>query len=166
MTYAVMMTQAGLAAFADAFANETAITLATVAVGDGGGAPITPTGLETALVNEVDRCGINSVGTDPDHDSWVVVSAELSGDQGGYVIRELGVFDDAGVMMAIASYPEQYKPQLTEGFGEDLTLTLIMAVANAASVTIEAGSSTSSFATTSQVERAIKRRLTWYVKNW
>ena len=107
-----------------------------IALGDGGGQAYDPTGSETALVNEVHRTTVTSVAVDSDNPSWVVVDAVIPPDVGGWWIREAGIFDSDGDMIAIAKMAETYKPVLTDGMATDLVIRLILQVASASAVTI------------------------------
>lgn len=165
MAFNVKLTTAGLAVFADAVANSTPVTLFEIGIGDGNGSAITPTGGETALYNELDRHPILESSIDPDHPNWIVVDVLVPAESGGYTIREIGLYDDADTLLAIASYPEQYKPTLAEGFGEDLRIKFIMEVTNASEVTIIDGG-TVEYATITRLYQAMTQVVNWYTLNW
>lgn len=130
--YYTLVTDAGNAKLAAALATGTSVTLKEVAVGDGGGAEYEPDGGQTALKNEVYRTAINAILTDKDHPDWLVVEALIPAEKGGWAVREVGVFDTDGAMIAIAKFPESVKPVLADGVGKDLYLRIILEYANAA----------------------------------
>ncbi|WP_274626576.1 phage tail protein [Arvimicrobium flavum] len=165
MAFNVKVTALGLAAFANALINSTPVVISEVAIGDGGGAPITPTGNETTLYNELNRHPVTGAAIHADNANWIVVDTIVPAEAGGFTIREVGIYADNGDLLAIASYPEQYKPTLAEGFGEDLAMKLIMEVTNAASVTIIDGG-TVLYATRTYVQNLIHQTVNWYNQNW
>jgi len=128
--YYTIWTDVGLAKLANAEVLGTKVQITHIAVGDGNGLPVTPTQDMTELVNEVWRDSINLLDIHPDHPNWVIVEGKILTTDGGFYIREVGLFDEEGDMVAIGNYPETYKPVLEEGSGQDLYLRLILAVEN------------------------------------
>lgn len=165
MPFLVKMTPAGLAAFAAAYANSTPVNLLEVAIGDGNGAPITPTGNETQLYHELNRHPIESHSIHEDNDNWIVVNFVIPAESGGYTIRELGIYNHNNVLLAIASYPATYKPLLSEGFSSDLEIDAIMMVTNASEITIIDGGSVV-YATRVYVTNFVNEYVNWYNLNW
>lgn len=163
--FGVKVTAAGLAAFADSAINGTPIVFAEVAIGDGNGAPIVPLGSETALYHEIGRHPTTAVTIDPGNPNWIVVETIVPAEAGGFTIREVGIYAAGGTLIAIGSYPEQYKPTLAEQFGEDLHLKLILEVTNAANVTIVDGGSVI-YATRTWLEQRLTQTVNWYTLNW
>lgn len=104
------------------------------AVGDSGGAYYDPTGDETALVDEKWRGDINKIYVAPNNPDQLIVEAYIPIDQGGFEIREAGVFDAAGDMVAIGKYPLTEKPAQGSGSEKDLYVRMVLNVANAAGV--------------------------------
>jgi len=165
MAFYVKVTAAGLAAFANALVNSTPVVISEVAIGDGNGAEIAPTGDETELYNELNRHPVTDAGIHSDHANWIFVDTIVPAEAGGFTIREVGIYADDGTMLAIGKYPEQYKPTPGEGFGEDLSMKLIMEVTNASEVTIIDGGSVL-YATRSYVKNVISQMVNWYNLNW
>src|SRR4051812_48647919 len=106
--YFVKLTTIGLARLATALATETPLVFTHIAVGDGGGSPITPSAGMTALVNERARVATNEVSISADSDKTVVIDGIIPSGTGGFTIREAGAFNGAGELIAIASYPPTY----------------------------------------------------------
>lgn len=114
-TYYAIFTSLGLTRLAEAQATATPLVFTHVAVGDGGGAPIAPNASMTALVNERARVPTNSVGISPDQPDIVRVEGLIPSGTGGFFIREAGLFNLAGELMAVSSYPPTYKPVPADG---------------------------------------------------
>lgn len=136
-TYPNIVTALGSALLAAAQASGIPVQLTEVALGDGGGAPITPEESMTALVGEVHRVPINSLIQDESDPSrlWAVVV--LPPDVGGWWIREAGIMDADDNLVTVASIPETYKPQLLDGFGSELVLRLSLVLSHVSSVTLQ-----------------------------
>ncbi|WP_108449105.1 phage tail protein [Halomonas sp. BN3-1] len=132
-----LLTDTGQAKIANAVALGTQIQITQMAVGDGGGNPVTPDSSATALANEVRRAPINAVHTDDDNPTWIVIEQVLPPDVGGWTIREVGVFDATGDLIAIGNLPETYKPVLAEGSSRTQTIRVVMEVSDTAAVTLK-----------------------------
>ncbi|WP_227369840.1 phage tail protein [Halomonas sp. M20] len=130
-------TAIGEAKIANAIALGTSITITDLAIGDGGGVTPVPDSDRTMLVNEVRRAPINTSVVDPDNPNWIVVEQVLPPDVGGWTIREIGLYDADGDLIAYGNYPETYKPQLSEGSGRTQTIRFVMQVSDTATVTLK-----------------------------
>ncbi len=135
-TYYSLLTVIGAARMANAHVTKVPVNLTHMAVGDGGGAAYDPVESQTALAGEVWRGSTNALSVHADNPNWLVIEVLIPADVGGWTVREAGVFDDAGNLIAIAKYPESYKPMLAEGSGKDLNVRMILEVSNADSVTL------------------------------
>ena len=135
--YFTIPTAIGAAKLANSIALNTDFTISHMAIGDGGGSLPVPSTDRTALVHEVRRAGINRIEKDPANPSWVVVEQVLPPDEGGWTIREVGLYDIDGDLVAYGNYPETYKPVLAEGSARTQTIRFIMEVGSAASVTLK-----------------------------
>lgn len=137
MSYATVITNAGLAALAAAQSGGAAVTISHIAYGDGNGSIIVPDPAQTTLTHEVHRRAINGISTDAVHPEWVVIESTIPPDIGGWTVREVGVILTDGTLFAVASYPEVYKPTVLESAGRDLYVKMILSVGNASNVTIQ-----------------------------
>lgn len=135
--YYTLPTAIGEAKIANAIALGTTITISEIAIGDGGGVTPVPDSDVPALVNEVRRAPINTSVVDPDNPSWIVVEQVLPPDIGGWTIREIGLYDADGDLIAYGNYPETYKPVLSEGSGRTQTIRFVMQVSDTAAVTLK-----------------------------
>lgn len=136
-SYYTIPTTIGAAKIANAIALGTQINVTKLAIGDGGGTLPIPDSDRASLVNEVRRSAVNRIEIDADNPNWVVVEQVLPPDVGGWTIREIGLFDDAGDLIAYGNYPETYKPVLSEGSGRTQTIRFILQVSDAAAVTLQ-----------------------------
>lgn len=133
-----ILTNVGKAKIANAIALGTTVQISQIAVGDGGGTYYNPSETQTALVNEVWRGNISRVEPDPNNPNWIIVEAVIPPDQGGFYIREVGIFDSVGDLIAIGKYPETYKPTFTNNnAGKDLVIRCILEVSNASAVELK-----------------------------
>lgn len=131
-----ILTNTGKAKIANAQALGTTVNLTHLAAGDGNGAYYNPVETQTALVNEVWRGAISSIDVDTENPNWILIEAVIPTADGGFMVREVGVFDDAGDLIAVGKCPETYKPVLGEGSAKDLYVRMIIEVTNATTVTL------------------------------
>lgn len=130
MSYLATITTIGLAKIADAIANNTPLNLATMKIGDGNGNTTNPSETDTDLVRSVYSGTPNYIDVDPADASRVICELVVPASQGGFTIREIGVFDDEGDLIAIAQFPPVYKPLPSEGATLDLVARLFLVVSN------------------------------------
>ncbi len=146
-----ILTSIGKAKIANASVFGTKLNLTTLALGDGNGKYYNPTESQEALINEVWRGNVGAIATDSENLNWIVMETMIAGNVGGFFIREVGVFDDEGSLIAIGKYPETYKPIVSDGATKDLIIRMILEVDNASSVTLKIDS-TSVIATKKDIE--------------
>ncbi|WP_454053425.1 phage tail protein [Clostridium sp. Marseille-Q7071] len=132
-----ILTSIGKAKIANASVFGTKLNLTTLALGDGNGKYYNPTESQEALVNEVWRGNVGAIATDSENSNWIVIETMIAGNVGGFFIREVGVLDDEGSLIAIGKYPETYKPIVSDGATKDLIIRMILEVSNASSVTLK-----------------------------
>ncbi|WP_333617443.1 phage tail protein [Mixta calida] len=132
-----LLTNTGAAKFANAAALGTKIQITEMAVGDGGGTLPTPDASQTRLVNEKRRAALNSLSVDAVNSSQIIAEQVIPESEGGFWIREIGLFDADGDMVAVANCAETYKPQLQEGSGRTQTVRMILIVNSTAAVTLK-----------------------------
>lgn len=133
--YRTVHTPAGLAMMAAAQASGVPITLVEMAVGDGNGNPVYPEDLTTGLVRERYRAVINSATQNPNEPNRWTVELIIPADVGGFVMRELAVFDSNGTMFAVCNLPDAQKPSVGDGAFSDTVLRMEFLVTNAEDVT-------------------------------
>ncbi|HDL8490107.1 TPA: phage tail protein [Yersinia enterocolitica] len=135
--YFALLTHIGAAKLANATALGTRLEITHMAVGDGGGTLPTPSPAQTKLVNEQRRAALNTLTIDPSNPRQVIAEQIIPETEGGWWIREIGLLNKAGELIAIANCPESYKPQMQEGSGRIQTIRVILAVSNTAAVTLK-----------------------------
>lgn len=139
MTFRTIHTTAGLQAMYAAAASGQPVELTHMAVGDGGGNPVTPVESQTSLVREIYRTTINRVWRPDPINTPERFTAEMviPATEGGFVMREVGVFDADGTMFAVGNLPETYKPEAGEGAFADSVVRLEFIATNADVVNIQ-----------------------------
>lgn len=135
--YYALLTEIGAAKLANATALGTKLQITQMAVGDGGGTLPTPGAKQTALIGEKRRAPLNSLSVDPVNSSQIVAEQIIPESEGGYWIREIGLFDADNALIAVANCAETYKPQLQEGSGRTQTVRMILIVSSTAAVTLK-----------------------------
>lgn len=135
--YFAILTHQGAAKLANATALGTTLNLTQMAIGDGNGTLPVPDAAQTRLINQTRIAPLNALSVDPENDSQIVAEQIIPENEGGYWIRELGLFDDEGVLIAVANCPETYKPQLQEGSGRTQTIRMVVVVSSTAAVTLK-----------------------------
>ncbi|HBK8694794.1 TPA: phage tail protein [Salmonella enterica subsp. enterica serovar Virchow] len=131
-----LLTDRGMAKIASALADKKQLHLQKMAVGDGGGQYYEPTASQAKLRHEVWRGEMNTLTVAPNNPNWLIAELVLPEDVGGWYVREVGVFDNEGELIAIGKFPESYKPLLPGGCGKQVCIRLIMEVSNTTAVTL------------------------------
>ena len=121
-----LLTDIGAAKLASAAALGVPLKITHMAVGDGGGALPTPDAKQTALVNEKRRAALNMLYIDPQTSSQIIAEQVIPENEGGWWIREVGLFDESGALIAVGNCPESYKPKLAEGSGRTQTVRMVL----------------------------------------
>ncbi|SOD37598.1 phage tail protein [Candidatus Pantoea floridensis] len=135
--YFAILTNAGAAKLANAAALGTQVKITKMGVGDGNGVLPTPDPAKNALMREVRRAALNSLSIDPDNGNQIIAEQIIPESEGGWFIREIGLYDDTDTLIAVANCPETYKPLLAEGSGRTQTVRMIIIVSSTESVTLK-----------------------------
>ncbi len=135
--YYAILTNLGAGKLANAAALGTQLQITHMALGDGGGVLPTPNASQTALIGEKRRAQLNSLSIDSVNASQIIAEQVIPENEGGWWIREIGLFDVDGVLIAVANCPETYKPQLQEGSGRTQTVRMILIVNSTDAVTVK-----------------------------
>ncbi|WP_205602301.1 phage tail protein [Janthinobacterium agaricidamnosum] len=136
-TYFAILTEVGEAKLANAIALGQTLKLKSLAVGDGNGMLPMPVRTQKALVHEVRRAGLNQLSIDPANASQIIVEQVLPEDVGGWWIREIGIYDEAGDLCAVANCPPSYKPLMAEGSGRTQVVRIVLIVASTAAIELK-----------------------------
>ncbi|WP_434369912.1 tail fiber protein [Enterobacter hormaechei subsp. xiangfangensis] len=141
--FKTVITKAGAEKIAAAtMPNGKKVNLTVMAVGDGGGTLPTPDPNQTKLINEVWRHALNKISQDKKNKNYVVAELLIPPETGGFWMRELGLYDDAGTLIAVGNMAESYKPALAEGSGRAQTVRMVIMVSDIESVDLTIDSST------------------------
>ena len=118
------------------------VNLTAMAVGDGGGVLSEPNAGQVKLINEVWRHALNKISQDNKNKNYIVAELVIPPEVGGFWMRELGLYDDAGTLIAVANMAESYKPELAEGSGRAQTCRMVIIVSSIASVALSVDATT------------------------
>lgn len=135
--YFAILTNQGAARLANAAALGTKLNLTQMAVGDANGVLPTPDPVQTKLINQKRIAPLNLLTVDPANTSQIIAEQIIPENEGGFWIREIGLYDDAGVLIAVANCPETYKPELQEGSGRTQTIRMILIVSSTSAITLK-----------------------------
>ncbi|EDU59357.1 phage tail protein [Providencia stuartii] len=164
MKYFALLTTYGEKVLAEATALGTKIELTHMAVGDGGGTLPAPDTKQTKLVNEKRRAAINTLFIDSVNTNQVIAEQVIPENEGGWWIREIGLFDKSGLLVAVANCPETYKPLLAEGSGRTQTIRMILIVSHTEAVTLKVDPAIV-LATLGYVDDSVKTAIEAHVKS-
>lgn len=141
--YKTVITKAGAEKLAAATVpNGKKVNFTAMAVGDGGGVLPTPNANQTKLINEVWRHALNKISQDKKNKNYVVAELLIPPEVGGFWMREMGLYDDAGTLIAVGNMADSYKPALAEGSGRAQTLRMVIMVSDIATVELSIDAST------------------------
>ncbi|EFD1119545.1 phage tail protein [Escherichia coli] len=135
--YYAILTNQGAARLANATMLGSKLNLTQMAVGDANGVLPTPDPAQTKLINQKRIAPLNLLSVDPNNQSQIIAEQIIPESEGGFWIREIGLYDDKGVLIAVANCPETYKPQLQEGSGRTQTIRMILVVTNTEAITLK-----------------------------
>ncbi|EKI39871.1 phage tail fiber, partial [Escherichia coli 07798] len=135
--YYAILTNQGAARLANATMLGSKLNLTQMAVGDANGVLPTPDPAQTKLINQKRIAPLNLLSVDPNNQSQIIAEQIIPENEGGFWIREIGIYDDEGVLIAVANCPETYKPQLQEGSGRTQTIRMILVVTNTEAITLK-----------------------------
>ncbi|MDP8772791.1 phage tail protein [Serratia marcescens] len=140
--YKAIITTAGAAKIAAASAGGTQLKIVSMAVGDGNGTLPTPNPAQTKLVNEKYRAALNGLTIDKALKNHILAEMIIPANVGGWWLREMGLYDEAGALIAVSNMAESYKPKLEEGSGRTQTLRMILIVSSTEAIQVIAGGDT------------------------
>ncbi|HCN9178997.1 TPA: phage tail protein, partial [Escherichia coli] len=135
--YYAILTNQGAARLANATMLGSKLNLTQMAVGDANGVLPTPDPAQTKLINQKRIAPLNLLSVDPNNQNQIIAEQIIPENEGGFWIREIGLYDDEGVLIAVANCPETYKPQLQEGSGRTQTIRMILVVTNTEAITLK-----------------------------
>lgn len=119
----VILTAYGNNEVLNAIANETNVYIASMAYGDGGGASYTPTTAQTKLVNQIGEITDLTKRFD-ETDGFIYFSGTIPANAEDFTMREVGLIDDKGGLIAVAVIPDTTKPAAEEGLEVSLPISI------------------------------------------
>lgn len=135
--YFAILTNYGAAQLANAVALGTQMNISAMAVGDGGGTLPVPDPAQTKLIRETRRAAVNQVSIDEKNPNFIIAEQVIPENEGGWFIREIGLFDDNGGLIAVGNAPETYKPNLQEGSGRTQVIQMVLMVSSTQAITLK-----------------------------
>ncbi|WP_368897417.1 phage tail protein [Morganella morganii] len=135
--YFAILTNYGAAQLANAVALGTQMNISAMAVGDGSGTLPVPDPAQTKLVRETRRAAVNQVSIDEKNPNFIIAEQVIPENEGGWFIREIGLFDDNGGLIAVGNAPETYKPNLQEGSGRTQVIQMVLMVSSTQAITLK-----------------------------
>lgn len=133
-TYFAIVTDSGTKKMFEALNEEKKVSIAEFAVGDGGGTAYLPTKEMEALKNEVWRGSVKSCYVSEESENLLITESVIPSDVGGFTIREMGIYDTEGTLIAICNTPETQKVKIADGVVHEMTLSMEIALSNTDSV--------------------------------
>lgn len=134
--YKAILTTAGAAKIATASAGGKPLKIDRLAVGDANGTLPTPNPAQTKLVNERHRAALNSLTVDKAAPDRLIAELVIPANVGGFWLREMGLYDADGTLIAVSNMAESYKPKLEEGSGRTQTLRMVVIVSHTEAITL------------------------------
>jgi|GEM_PF-934303 len=132
-----ILTAVGEAKQANANALGVPWTFAQMGVGDANNSDPVPSRTQTRLINERRRAPLNQLSVDPKDASIIIAEQVIPPDVGGWWIREIGLYDTAGDLVAVANCAPSYKPLLAQGTGKTQVVRLNLVVTSTANVQLK-----------------------------
>ncbi|HHN8473338.1 TPA: phage tail protein [Morganella morganii] len=135
--YFAILTNYGAAQLANAVALGTQMNISAMGAGDGGGTLPVPDPAQTTLIRENRRAAVNQVSVDDKNPNIIIAEQVIPENEGGWWIREIGLYDDNGGLIAVGNAPETYKPNLQEGSGRTQVLQMALIVSSTQAITLK-----------------------------
>lgn len=135
--FMAILTAVGKAKQANANAMNIPWTFSQMGVGDANGADPQPNQAQTKLINERRRAPLNQVKIDPKNTNVIIAEQVIPENVGGWWIREIGLYDADGDLVAVANCAPSFKPELAQGSGKTQVVRINFIVSSAANVTLK-----------------------------
>ncbi|WP_338500970.1 phage tail protein [Pseudomonas poae] len=135
--FMAILTNVGAAKLANANALGTSWKLAAMGVGDANGTMPTPSSTQSKLINEIRRAPLNQVRIDPVNSAVIIAEQVIPPEVGGFWIREIGLYDADGDMVAVANVAPTYKPLESQGSARTQVLRMNFVVSSTANITLK-----------------------------
>lgn len=131
--YFTLVTDSGTQKMLEAMHGDNKVKITEFAVGDGAGIP---SASAAGLKNEIWRGTVNAAYVSEESGNVFIVESVIPADVGGFTIREMGIFDEEGTMIAVCNTPDTHKVKVTDGVVHELSLAMELLLSNTDSVEI------------------------------
>lgn len=158
-----ILTNIGKAKIANSGVMGSKVNFVKFKIGDSNGSYYEPTEAQRDLIHTVYEGNITDIEVDKNNPNWIKINLMIPANVGGFTIREYGVFDESGNMLAVAKCAESYKPVAEDGSTKELILRMILAVSNTSSVNMELDP-TLVFVSKDELEK-VRQELTLHLKD-
>src|SRR5690606_9894160 len=135
--FMAILTAVGEAKQANANALGIPWIITQMGVGDANGTEPTPNRLQTSLINERRRAPLNQLKVDPDNEAIIIAEQVIPENVGGWWIREIGLYDEDGDLVAVANCPPTFKPELSQGSGRTQVVRLNILVSSTENIQLK-----------------------------
>lgn len=126
--YGTKITTAGATLITNCILAGTKLKITQAAAGDGGGSYYVPSTEQTELVRELWRGPIVSAEQNPTVPNMMDVKIIIDDSVGNFIVREMGLFDEDGTLIAICNTPDTEKVAISTGVDGRLTMLMHIVV--------------------------------------
>ncbi|GEM_PF-268590 len=135
--FMAILTNVGAAKLANANSLGIIWKLTAMAVGDANGTDPVPAATQTKLINELRRAPLNQLKQDPNNPGVIIAEQVIPETAGGFWIRELGLYDQDGDLVAVANCAPTFKPLLAQGSGRTQIIRMNLIVSSTANIELK-----------------------------
>ena len=135
--FKAILTDIGAAKQANADALGIPWTFEQMGVGDANNTDPLPDAKQTRLINEKRRAPLNQLKPDPENPGVIVAEQVIPADVGGFWIREIGLYDLDGDLVAVANCAPTFKPLLAQGSGRTQIIRMVLSVSSLANIVLK-----------------------------
>ncbi|WNF52986.1 phage tail protein [Pseudomonas sp. SG20052] len=132
-----ILTNVGMAKQANADALGIPWKLTEMGVGDANLTDPIPSATQTQLIREWRRRPLNQLKIDPVNPAVMIAEQVIPADEGGFWIREIGLYDADGDLVAVANCAPSFKPVLSQGSGRTQVVRMNFIVSSSANITLK-----------------------------
>ncbi|AZE04197.1 phage tail protein [Pseudomonas chlororaphis] len=132
-----ILTNVGMAKQANADALGIPWKITDMGVGDANNTDPIPNAAQTRLINEWRRRPLNQLRVDPVNPAVIIAEQIIPADEGGHWIREIGLYDADGDLVAVANCAPSFKPVLSQGSGRTQVVRMNFIVSSTGNITLK-----------------------------
>jgi hypothetical protein len=132
-----ILTDVGAAKLANANVLGVPWNITEMGLGDANNTDPQPSSKQTKLINEWRRRPLNQLIIDPVNAAVIIAEQVIPADEGGHWIREVGLYDADGDLVAVANCAPSFKPILSQGSGRTQVVRMNLIVSSAANISLK-----------------------------